>query len=243
MIQYPSVDDVISLNARAVGPTAVVRDRGLVEAAVARPRHGFGDEEFYPNLWDKAGALLHGLASTQGFQDGNKRTAWTTTDAFLRANGWRVRELPPVVAQTFVLAASCSVIDEVLCAEWLRDMSGRWNAKAFRTPGGRIHEELLPEDAPLADMLSAARQGTEVIFSVSRRKFSVENITGQTQGPDAEAEVMAAFRLRLAQVLEQFTPLVQLLHDEIRAEVDASGQSHNKPCWCGSGRKYKHCHA
>jgi death-on-curing protein len=62
-------------------------DRTGLEAAVERPWSGFGDFEAFPTLYDKAGALLHALASTQVFENGNKRTAWASAVAFLDVNG------------------------------------------------------------------------------------------------------------------------------------------------------------
>jgi death-on-curing family protein len=45
----------------------------------------------FPTIHEKAAALLHGLARTHPFIDGNKRTAWAATAVFYRANGYRVR--------------------------------------------------------------------------------------------------------------------------------------------------------
>lgn len=47
---------------------------------------GFG-REYYPTVVQKAAALLHGLASTQPFINGNKRTAWICCFTFLGEHG------------------------------------------------------------------------------------------------------------------------------------------------------------
>jgi hypothetical protein len=44
-----------------------VREWGTVDAASMRCAHSYGDTEFYPTLWEKAAALLRGVAMTQGF--------------------------------------------------------------------------------------------------------------------------------------------------------------------------------
>lgn len=65
---------------------ATVRDVNVVDTAVMACRASFEGYDPYPTLWDKAVCLFSGLASTQGFIDGNKRTAWTATETFLAYN-------------------------------------------------------------------------------------------------------------------------------------------------------------
>jgi death-on-curing protein len=54
---------------------SLLRDRGAVEAAVARPARTFGGEDLYPDVPAKAAALIHSLVLKHGFVDGNKRVA------------------------------------------------------------------------------------------------------------------------------------------------------------------------
>jgi death-on-curing protein len=61
---------------------AGVRDRGLVESALARARSGY-----YGSLSEQAAALLQSFAMNHGFVDGNKRVAWASSLVFLRMNG------------------------------------------------------------------------------------------------------------------------------------------------------------
>lgn len=81
---YPTLADVAAV-ARKIG--AVVRDAGLIESAVARPRTTIFGEDAYPDLWTKAAALLHSLVNNHPFVDGNKRIGWIVAVAFLRQNG------------------------------------------------------------------------------------------------------------------------------------------------------------
>jgi death-on-curing protein len=71
--------------ARKIG--AVVRDAGLIESAVARPRTTIFGEDAYPDLWTKAAALSHSLVNNHPFVDGNKRIGWIVAVALLRQNG------------------------------------------------------------------------------------------------------------------------------------------------------------
>lgn len=120
-VVYLDLDTVIAINALVGGEGAGVRELSTVDSSVARPMHGFGEVEFYPTIWDKAAALLHGLASTQGFHDGNKRTAWTACRVFLELNGHKLAPVEPVDGEVFVLAVSASLIDIETIAEWLRE--------------------------------------------------------------------------------------------------------------------------
>jgi death on curing protein len=67
--------------------TEGVRDRTLIESAVARPFQSAFGQDMYPTVIEKAAALFHSLISNHAFVDGNKRTAVTAFDHFLLANG------------------------------------------------------------------------------------------------------------------------------------------------------------
>jgi death-on-curing protein len=85
-VEYLELDDVLGLvRALRVGP---VRDLGLVDSAVARPRSSAFGEDAYPTVTLKAAALLHSLANNHALVDGNKRLAWLATVVFLDINGW-----------------------------------------------------------------------------------------------------------------------------------------------------------
>jgi death on curing protein len=72
-------------------PLVAVRDFGLLDAAVARPRSTVFGVDAYPDLWHKAAALLHSLARNHALVDGNKRTAWAAAWVFLGCNGVMLR--------------------------------------------------------------------------------------------------------------------------------------------------------
>lgn len=82
-VYYPTLTDVAGV-ARKIG--AGIRDAGLIESAVARPRTTIFGEDAYPDPWTKAAALLHSLVNNHPFVDGNKRIGWIVAVAFLRQN-------------------------------------------------------------------------------------------------------------------------------------------------------------
>lgn len=67
-----------------------IRDRGLLESALARPRASALGADAYPTTHAKAAALLHSLARNHALVDGNKRLALAATIAFYGMNGLRL---------------------------------------------------------------------------------------------------------------------------------------------------------
>ncbi|KQM81296.1 type II toxin-antitoxin system death-on-curing family toxin [Agromyces sp. Leaf222] len=84
---YITPDDVDPLVVDRLG--FHYRDRGLMLSALAAPMPVFG-VDVHSGIWAKAAALLTALARNHPLMDGNKRTAWVITIAFLRLNGWNV---------------------------------------------------------------------------------------------------------------------------------------------------------
>ena len=68
------------------GGATGVRDRRLLESALARPQNLFGYEDFKPPLARLAASYAFGLAKNHPFVDGNKRTALASCLAFLWLN-------------------------------------------------------------------------------------------------------------------------------------------------------------
>ena len=95
-----------------------VRDEGLLESALARPRNTWGYGVNDPCAL--AASLAHGIARNHPFLDGNKRTAFVSAETFLILNGF---DLTATDAESVVamldLAAGEMTEDEF--ATWLRD--------------------------------------------------------------------------------------------------------------------------
>jgi death-on-curing protein len=87
---YLTLDEILRVAERALGPDFVVRDHGLLESAVARPATSVFGQDAYPTLDDKAAALLHSLARNHSLVDGNKRLALAGVIAFYGVNGRRL---------------------------------------------------------------------------------------------------------------------------------------------------------
>jgi death-on-curing protein len=90
-MRYYTVEEVLEINAEVMGGSHVLRERRLLESAVARPQASAFGADAYPDLAAKAAALLHPLVLNHPFIDGNKRTAVLATLVFLDLNGYVVR--------------------------------------------------------------------------------------------------------------------------------------------------------
>ena len=95
-----------------------MRDEGLLDSALARPRNAFQ----YDGLKDIAGltaSYAFGLTRNHPFADGNKRAAFMTVGLFLGSNGWELNA-EPVDAIRAVIALAAGEIGEGEFAAWLR---------------------------------------------------------------------------------------------------------------------------
>ncbi len=101
------------------GPVGV-RDEGLLESALFRPRHlaAYGA----PDVCDLAAAYAGGLARNHPFVDGNKRTAFMAAYVFLARNGRRLTA-PEADATHTMMALAAGDMDESAFAVWLRHNS------------------------------------------------------------------------------------------------------------------------
>ena len=105
------LEDLLHVAARTLGEVHV-RDAGLLEAAVARPRSTAFGEHAYPSTHGKAAALLHSLARNHALVDGNKRLALAATIAFYGLNGLRLT-LSNDQAYDLVMAIAAGDLDDV----------------------------------------------------------------------------------------------------------------------------------
>ncbi len=105
------LDDLLHVAARTLGDVEV-RDIGLLESALARPRSTAFGADAYPSIHGKAAALLHSLARNHALVDGNKRLALSATIAFLGLNGLRLT-LSNDEAYDLVIAVAAGGLDDV----------------------------------------------------------------------------------------------------------------------------------
>lgn len=104
----------------AFGGTAGVRDTGLLESAISRPRNVFAYES--QDLCVLASSYAHGVAKNHPFVDGNKRVAFVLARVFLGLNGVQF-DPPEAEAVVMVEGLASSQVSEAEFAAWLRKHS------------------------------------------------------------------------------------------------------------------------
>lgn len=85
-----TVDIVEEIHAEAIrqfGGLDGVRDRALLESAVAAPQATLGGESVFKSVVEVAAAYLFYICRNHPFLDGNKRAALGACIVFLRLNG------------------------------------------------------------------------------------------------------------------------------------------------------------
>ncbi|MDP2955218.1 MAG: type II toxin-antitoxin system death-on-curing family toxin [Longimicrobiales bacterium] len=104
---------------QAHGGSLGLRDRGLLESALERPRNRF---HYEPNsdLASLAAAYGFGIAENHPFVDGNKRVAFQAMYLFLGLNALRIDASEEDVVAT-ILALASGDLDESGLAAWLRE--------------------------------------------------------------------------------------------------------------------------
>lgn len=94
----------------------------LADSALHAPSAGFGDEDFYPDIFEKAAVLTCRLAWNHPLPDGNKRAAWASLLLFIELNdgGWEPDPPDFDEAEEAMLAIAGRQVDESWFTEWLR---------------------------------------------------------------------------------------------------------------------------
>ena len=118
-------DVVLAIHKRQIaehGGADGIRDLGLLDSALARPKnlHAYSDDP--PDLCELAAAYEYGIAKNHAFIDGNKRVAYVTCMTFLKLNGVTLDVTLDDKYSTFLKLASGEIGEEDL-VDWLREHS------------------------------------------------------------------------------------------------------------------------
>jgi len=97
-----------------------LRDEALFESALAAPHQGFGGQELFPTIHQKAARLGYGLIKNHPFIDGNKRIGAHAMIVTLAENGIRLSYTQEELQQAILdVASSAMSYDELLA--WVLD--------------------------------------------------------------------------------------------------------------------------
>ena len=118
-VAFLSLDEALAIHERLIetfGGPAGIRDLGLLDSALHRPRSGY-----YADLAEMGAALFESLLMNHPFIDGNKRAAFFATDVFLRMNGWKI-DVDADAAHRFLIGVlEARTADFAHLLPWLRD--------------------------------------------------------------------------------------------------------------------------
>jgi len=110
---YLTLPELLHVSRRTLAGEVSVRDYGLLESALARPRATAFGRDAYGSLAEKAAALLQSLARNHALVDGNKRLALAATIAFLGLNGCKLT-MSNDQAYDLVMAVATGEMEDVL---------------------------------------------------------------------------------------------------------------------------------
>ena len=104
---------------REHGGSLGLRDQGLLDSALGRPRNRFAYESG-SDLCDLAASYGFGIAKNHPFVDGNKRVAFQAMYIFLGLNGVRI-DAPEEDVVALILALASGQLNESELASWLKE--------------------------------------------------------------------------------------------------------------------------
>ena len=128
--EWLDIDIVLDFHAEQLalfGGADGMRDRGLLESALARPINKFAYGE--TGIAALAAAYGFGIARNHPFIDGNKRTALASMIVFLGLNGIDL-DATPEAATAVMLSLAAGEITEDVLASWLAD-----HTRSLEAPG------------------------------------------------------------------------------------------------------------
>lgn len=119
--RFITVDEALGFHEVLIaefGGSTGLRDRALLESALAMPAQGAAGEWFNSFPFGMAAAYAFHIAMNHPFVDGNKRVALTCASAFLRMNGWTLTSESEEAADQ-ILALIAGDLDRDAFAQWL----------------------------------------------------------------------------------------------------------------------------
>lgn len=117
-LSRPVIETLHADQVREHGGRLGLRDPGLLESALARPRHLWAYEADAD--WAALAAEYgFGLARNHAFLDGNKRIALVATNVFLILNGFEIEAAESEVVDTMLRVAD-GRMSRVEFASWIR---------------------------------------------------------------------------------------------------------------------------
>jgi death-on-curing protein len=118
--------DILAIHDRLLalyGGATGVRDRGLLESALARPRqhHAYANTS---DVVEMAALYTAGIVRNHPFVDGNKRAGFVIGILFLELHGFDFKASEADATQA-IMALAAGTLDEAAFTAWLRENAKR----------------------------------------------------------------------------------------------------------------------
>jgi death-on-curing protein len=91
-LSFAEILEIQRVQTENYGGDLTLRDRGLLESALAMPQSTFGGEFLHTTLFAMAAAYAYHIAENQPFVDGNKRTGLAAALVFLALNDIEIED-------------------------------------------------------------------------------------------------------------------------------------------------------
>jgi death on curing protein len=122
---FLTLEDVLQIHEDQIerfGGAVGLRDRGLLESAIAQPQASFGGVFAHHDLFEMAAAYLFHLTSNHPFIDGNKRIGLASALVFLEINGIEIRQGTDMLYD-LTMSVACGAADKTQIAQLLRSLA------------------------------------------------------------------------------------------------------------------------
>ena len=106
------------------GGSAGLRDRNLLESAIAQPKITVGGKYAHKTIFDKAAAYGFHICMNHPFVDGNKRVAFALMDMFLQKNGWDISSKEEE-AYSMMMSLASGKLTKAALSSWLKDHTSK----------------------------------------------------------------------------------------------------------------------
>ena len=125
---FLTLNEVLKLHRHQIevyGGSHGLRDKGLLESALAQPAAEFGGVHMHKDIFDKAAAYLYHLVQNHPFQDGNKRIGAACAHAFLYLNGYSMNASCEESFTHLVLEVARGKVTKPAIAQFFRDSTNQ----------------------------------------------------------------------------------------------------------------------
>ena len=120
MIQYEDVLNIHEFLINKFGGSHGIREKILLESALARPFQTFDKVDLYKSHIEKAAALIESIVTNHPFIDGNKRTGYVLMRLYLMENNLDI-SADQNEKYEFVTSIASGSISYDLIVEWIQD--------------------------------------------------------------------------------------------------------------------------